>query len=187
MCPRLDPKLFRSLIIIKIWHARMSSLLDIEPGIQVNLKKFAILCTKWTGELSTTSIPIWSPTPNWLLTHYTDCSIKNYEPAFEYRLQKNPLWNQNNETGLWNCDYFPIIQWRPHLIWPNNHKEIWILCKARHGDNSSKFCHLNVHECMWLPQADCVHKRQALKHIRISCISLWQRLFLTTLRPFSDM
>ena len=53
-------------------------------------------------------------------------SQKKLQPAFGYRLQKNPLWNQQNQTGLWNYGYFPTIQWRPHLIWPNNHKEIWI-------------------------------------------------------------
>ena len=51
-------------------------------------------------------------------------------------------------------------------------------CKASHGSPFSKFCHLNVHECMWLPQADCVHKRQAHKHI-----SNFMHTFLTKVVP----
>ena len=60
-------------------------------------------------------------------------SQKKLQPAFGYRLQKNPLCNQKNQTGLWNYDYFPTIQWRPHLIWPNNHKDIWIFVKQVTG------------------------------------------------------
>ena len=56
-------------------------------------------------------------------------SKKKIQSAFGYRLQKNPLWNQKNLTGLWNYNYFPTIQWRPHLIWPSSHKEIWILVR----------------------------------------------------------
>ena len=60
-------------------------------------------------------------------------SQKKLQPAFGYRLQKIPLWNQKNQTGLWNYDYFPTFQWRPHLIWPNNHKEIWMFVKQVTG------------------------------------------------------
>ena len=84
--------------------------------------------------------------PNTLkFCHLYRLSQKELQPAFGYRLQKNPLWNQKNQTGLWNYDYFPTIQWRPHLIWPNNHKEIWIFVKQVTGPFFSKFCHLNVH------------------------------------------
>ena len=87
-----------------------------------------------------TSIELFNDT---IFHTHTDCPPKKLQSALGYRLQKNPLWNQKNQTGLWNYDYFPTIQWRPHLIWPSNHKEM-DFCKASHGSLSSKFCHLNV-------------------------------------------
>ena len=30
---------------------------------------------------------------------------------------------------LWKYDYFSTFQWRPHLIWSSNPKEIWIFVK----------------------------------------------------------
>ena len=75
---------------------------------------------------------------------YTDCPTKKLQSAFGYRLQKKPLWNQKKLTGLWNYNYFPTIQWRPHLIWSSSHKEIKDFSKASHRSLSSKFCHLNV-------------------------------------------
>ena len=54
---------------------------------------------------------------------------KKIQSAFGYRLRKNPLWNLKNQIRLSNYDYFSTIQWRPHLIWPNGHKEIWIFVK----------------------------------------------------------
>ena len=70
---------------------------------------------------------------------------KKLQSAFGYRLQKNPLWNQTNQIGLWNYDHFSTIQWRPHLIWPSSHKEIWIFVKQVIGPFlPAKFCHLNV-------------------------------------------
>ena len=71
---------------------------------------------------------------------------KKLQPAFGYRLQKNPLCNQKNQTGLWNYDYFPTIQWRPHLIWPNNHKDIWIFVKQVTGP----FFKVLSLECTWM-------------------------------------
>ena len=56
-------------------------------------------------------------------------SPKKLQSAFWYRLWKNPLWNLKNQTRLWNYDYFSTIQWRPHLIWPCCHKEIWIFVR----------------------------------------------------------
>ena len=34
---------------------------------------------------------------------------------------------------LWKYDYFSTFQWRPHLIWSSNHKEIWIFVKQVTG------------------------------------------------------
>ena len=42
---------------------------------------------------------------------------------------KEPFMESKNQTRLWNYDYFSTIQWRPHLIWPSSHKEIWIFVK----------------------------------------------------------
>ena len=67
------------------------------------------------------------------LHHNIQIVQKKLQPAFGYRLQKNRLWNQKNQTGLWNYDYFSTIQWKSHLIWPNNHKEIWIFVKQVTG------------------------------------------------------
>ena len=70
---------------------------------------------------------------DWLQTSHVSLryrlSPKKLQSAFGYRLRKNPLWNLKNQTGLWNYDYFSTIQWRPHLIWPSSHKEIWIFVK----------------------------------------------------------
>ena len=44
-------------------------------------------------------------------------------------IAKEPIMESEKSTGLWNYDYFPTIQWRPHLIWPSSHKEIWIFVK----------------------------------------------------------
>ena len=72
-------------------------------------------------------------------------SQKKLQSAFGDRLRKNPLWNLKNLTGLWNYDNFSTIQWRPHLIWPSSHKEIWIFVKeVIIMSLSSKFCHWNV-------------------------------------------
>ena len=60
---------------------------------------------------------------------------------------------------------FSTIHWRPHLIWPSSHKEIWMFIKQVIGPSSVTWM------CMWLPQTDCAHKRQACKHIQ----SQWRR------------
>ena len=97
-----------------------------------------------------------SPFPSWILTmHYllpelgwhrwngfnsgistivlihsnTDCPPKNYNIVIWVSIAKEPFFNMKNQTGLWNYDYFSTIQWRPHLIWPSSHKEIWIFIK----------------------------------------------------------
>ena len=46
---------------------------------------------------------------------------------------------------LWKYDYFSTFQWRPHLIWSSNHKEIWIFVKQVTGPFVPSFCHSNVH------------------------------------------
>ena len=70
---------------------------------------------------------------------------RKLQSAFEYRLRKNPAWKLRNQTRLLNYDYLSTIQWRPHLIWPGSHKEIWIFVKKSHWSLSTKFCHMNVH------------------------------------------
>ena len=94
---------------------------------------------------------------------------KKLQSAFGYRLRKNPLWNLKNQPGLWNYDYFSTIQWRPHLIWPSSHKEIWIFVKE--VKSYVPFFQVLSLECMWFPQADCVHKRQACNHTKMLCIT----------------
>ena len=39
----------------------------------------------------------------------------------------------NYNFKLWKYDYFSTFQWRPHLIWSSNHKEIWICVKQVTG------------------------------------------------------
>ena len=66
---------------------------------------------------------------SWCLVFIYKLSPQKLQSAFGYRLRKNPLWNLKNQTKLWNYDYLSTIQWRPHLIWPSSHKEIWIFVK----------------------------------------------------------
>ena len=95
----------------------------------------------------------------------TDCPPKKYNRHLGIDCKRTLYGIRKNQTGLWHYDYSPTIQWRSYLIWPNNHKEIWIFVKQVTGPFFPSFVTWMYMNCMWLPQADCVHKRQALKHI----------------------
>ena len=77
---------------------------------------------------------------------------------------------------LWKYDYFSTFQWRPHLIWSSNHKEIWIFVKQVTGPFVPSFAIR-----MYVAFTDILPSQHTdLQTFQILCIPFQQRLILTT-------
>ena len=77
---------------------------------------------------------------------------------------------------LWKYDYFSTFQWRPHLIWSSNHKEIWIFVKQVTGPFVPSFAIR-----MYMAFTDTLRSQHTdLQTFQILCIPFQQRLILTT-------
>ena len=77
---------------------------------------------------------------------------------------------------LWTYDYFSTLQWRPHLIWSSNHKEIWIFVKQVTGPFVPSFAIR-----MYMAFTDTLRSQHTdLQTFQILCIPFQQRLILTT-------
>ena len=76
----------------------------------------------------------------------------------------------------WKYDYFSTFQWRPHLIWSSNHKEIWIFVKQVTGPFVPSFAIR-----MYMAFTDTLRSQHTdLQTFKIVCIPFQQRLILTT-------
>ena len=81
-----------------------------------------------------------------------------------------------NNFKLWKYDYFSTFQWRPHLIWSSNHKEIWIFVKQVTGPFVPSFAIR-----MYMAFTDTLRSQHTdLQTFQILCIPFQQRLILTT-------
>ena len=81
-----------------------------------------------------------------------------------------------NDFKLWKYDYFSTFQWRPHLIWSSNHKEIWIFVKQVTGPFVPSFAIR-----MYMAFTDTLRSQHTdLQTFQILCIPFQQRLILTT-------
>ena len=77
-----------------------------------------------------------------------------------------------NNFKLWKYDYFSTFQWRPHLIWSSNHKEIWIFVKQVTGPFVPSFAIR-----MYMAFTDTLRSQHTdLQTFQILCIPFQQRL-----------